>query len=192
MHNINALLAKSIQAYRQGLNQPVPLLDETEKASVKKLAETCMNTSLSAEEQKTCHRIMHLLNLVDNLRMQHLHEAAQNTLHEAHRNLKSKTLSRLPHLFCLAFILQAQAELSFDLKKFGQTGKYVLKALDVIRLLEQDYSMAFFHVLRLQQVLLYIRVCQRTGDSSDLLPCRLWKPSTHFRRLGPKSCAAHP
>ncbi|NLO38386.1 MAG: sulfotransferase [Ruminiclostridium sp.] len=166
MPNLNALLARCIMAYRQGLNQPVPLLEEAGEASLKKLTAAYINASVSAEEQIIYNKVMHLLNISDNLRAQNLHQASENTLHEACRELKKKAVSRPTHLLCSSFILQAQAELSFDLKNDRRTRKFILKALSVTQLLEQDYSIAFLHILRLQQVLLYIRVCRRACEES--------------------------
>jgi len=162
----NALLAKCIMAYREGLNQPVPLLDESGKVSLKKLTAAYINTHVSSEDQKTYNTVMHLLGLADNLRAQNLYQASKNTLHKALEELKRKSVSRLPHLLCSASILQAQAELSFQLREYWRAGKYILKALYVIQLLEQDYSMAFLHILRLQQVLLFIRARRKTGEAS--------------------------
>ncbi len=165
MSNLNALLAKSIMAYRRGLNQPVPLLDETGGPSLKKQAADCIQSSASAEEQNTFHTIMHLLNLADNLRAQNLFQASENTLIEAGKLLERETESRLLHLLCSAFILQAQAELSYDMQNYPHTGETILEALSMVQLLEQEYSIAFLHILRLQQVLIYIRVCRKTGET---------------------------
>lgn len=165
MSYLNGLLGKSIMAYRQGLNQPVPLLDETENVSVKKLTAATIRTCISTEDQKTYQTVMHLLSLADNLRAQNLYEASKDTLHKACRELKRQKPSRLLHLLCSAYILHAQAELSFQLKDYRRTGKYVQKSLYIIQLLEQDYSMTFLHLLRLQQALLYIRACRNTGEA---------------------------
>jgi hypothetical protein len=166
MSNLNALLARCMMAYRQGYNQPVPLLDETGKVSLKKLTAAHMNDFVSTEDRKTYYTVMHLINLADNLRAQTLYQASKSILHKAYKKLKRKAVSRLLHLLCTASILQAKAELSFQLKDYRRSGKYILKALYVIQLLEQDYSMAFLHILRLKLALLYIRARRRTGEAS--------------------------
>lgn len=166
MPKLNTLLAKCIIAYRRGLIKPVPLLDESGKISLKQLTAAYINTNVSSEDKKTYNTVIQLINLFNNLRAQNLHQASKIILHKALDELKRKSVSRLPHLLCSASILQAQAELSFQLGDFQRAGKYILKALYVIQLLEQDYSMAFLHILRLQQALLYIRALRRTGEAS--------------------------
>jgi len=165
MPNLNGLLAKCMMAYRQGLNKPVPLLDETGKASLKEQTDTYI-TRLSDGHQQVYKTVMYLLNLADNLKEQKLTEACNNTLNEACRELKEKEVSWPTRLLCSAFILQARAELSFGLKNYRRTRKYILKALSVVQLLEQEYSMDFLHVLRISQVLLYIRACRVSGEAN--------------------------
>lgn len=165
MSKLNAQLSKCIMAYRQGLNQPVPMMDEAENVSLKKLTEATISNSVSSEDQKVYNTIMHLVNLAGNLQAQNLLHACKDILYKARKELKRKAVCRMLRLLCCASIFQAQAELYFQLQQYRRTEKNILKALYVTQVLEQDYSMAFLHVLRLQQVLLYIRVNRSMGEA---------------------------
>ncbi len=163
MPNINSLLVQSIMACRKGRYLPVPLAEQDGNVSCRKLTESVINNSLSPADQEVYKTIIHLIGLGTNLRRQTLfidsREAFRTASEYLHKNAKSDLLQVLG----TARIAQAESELDFQLKNYRLAQDSILKSLQNYRLLEQEHTLSFLHINRLQQVLLWLRTCMETG-----------------------------
>jgi hypothetical protein len=169
MPNINSLLARSIMAYRRGLNSPVPLSDQFDETSCQKSIDAFVSRSLSTGDQATYRTIMHLIGVAANLRKQTLLIESRQILERAKAHIISNTSDDLLQLLGRACIAQAESELCFQLRDYQATRDCISKSLEYYQVLEQKYTLSVLHIYRMQQVLLWIRTCTEAGQESQAI-----------------------